>query len=768
MTLADIASNPLVPAPSAAPALAATALAEPALDPLDDVALAAEGSMLTRERVPVSGVALQVAPSAGPLDAGEAARRLGDFPRATAIYRDLAGSSDPGVANEALLQLAVVQVEAGTASAAADTARELLGRSLDPAARARALFVLGRAQRFTGDCSAALATFDKVQAQTGDFGPYVDLQAAYCLAAADDRAGQNDRAGKALTLASARLTKIDALEHQLSALQKPGDRTGALAVARQLLDLAGTRTYRAQTLGNIGDLSLQLERRDEAISAFATLVAEHPESPAAGRALTALRDLGAAANVGPEDVGVVQYFQGRATDAVATLTSALDRGLPSPERTARARFYLGQALFKLDRVDDGVAVLQQVANDLPGSEQAAQALLRAGRRLESDGRYVAASDAYALAAAALPSSAASQEAAAQLVFALTMRGAAPEAVAAARSLADGPAGEKWKGLGLLWASRALAGVGDPAQEAAVLAQAADLDRAGFGGLRARDILDGGARPRQQSTTLDPAVLQVSADDAAQLEGWLGGFGLSVAALDAEQANEPAYQRAALLYRVGLAEWAGWEVQDLATRYASDPARLYWLARFASERGATTLGMRTAMAAQKAAGAPVAGLPRMVQRLIYPLPYADTLVTQATRRNVDPLLLAGLIRQESAFDPKAKSSAGALGLGQVMPATGQGIARALGRAGFSTEELLLPGVGIEFGAYYLSNQLGAYQGQVYPALAAYNAGGGNVNQWLRDYSTDDMDVFAERIPFAETSAYVHIVYENYLNYRRLYR
>jgi soluble lytic murein transglycosylase len=218
----------------------------------------------------------------------------------------------------------------------------------------------------------------------------------------------------------------------------------------------------------------------------------------------------------------------------------------------------------------------------------------------------------------------------------------------------------------------------------------------------------------------------------------------------------------------MPEGASWELQDLAARWEYDPARLYGLARYAAERGDTTLGMRFAQAAQKAAGSTVAALPRPLQRLIYPLPYADTIAAQAKQRGVDPLLFAGLIRQESTFNPTARSSANALGLAQVVPTTGQGIANALGRGSFKSDDLYRPNVAIEFGVYYLGRQLSQYDGRVFPALAAYNAGGGTVNGWLAQFGADDPDLFAEQIPYAETSHYVQVVYENYLNYRRLYR
>ena len=94
-------------------------------------------------------------------------------------------------------------------------------------------------------------------------------------------------------------------------------------------------------------------------------------------------------------------------------------------------------------------------------------------------------------------------------------------------------------------------------------------------------------------------------------------------------------------------------------------------------------------------------PPAVQRLSYPLAYADLLSVEAGARSLDPLLLAALIRQESLFEPAAESYAGARGLGQVMPATGEGIARSLNMADFVLDDLYRPWVSVRFGAYYLS-------------------------------------------------------------------
>ena len=712
-------------------------------------------------------VAQRPTPTTGPLDAAEAARRIGDYDRAVSLLRQLAGGQDQKAANDALLLLAVVQIEAGRPGPAADAASELMGKQLDPAGRARALFMLGRARRAADECQGAVAAFDEVIRTAPDFGPYADLQAAYCLAALNDRAGQNGRAGNALEKAEARLTKVDALEHQVSATVKLSDLPAALRASDTLLQHAATRTYRAQTLTSMGSIAKDAEQRDLAVKSFATVVAELPDTPSAIGALDALRGMNAVNAVAPDEAPAVLFFAGRHGEAVAALRAALDGGLP-PEKTARARFYLGQSLLRLDAVDEGINVLKQVAVDLPNSDLAARALYRAARRHEIAGRLREAGDLYQQSAAALPSSPAAQDSHARLVYTLMMRGAAPEALQTALALADSGAEGRPKGLGLLWASKSLAKSGDKAQAGALLARAAEQDTDGFGGLRARAILDGDSRGGQGPTNLNLSALQPTADDTSSLAAWLAARGADIGTLDREAASDAGYQRAALLYQVGLPDWAAWEIQALATRWEADAARLYGLARFASERGDTPLGMRMALAAQKVAGGPVTAQPRLLQRLIYPLPYTDLIAAQAQQRSVDPLLFAGLIRQESTFNPRARSSANALGLAQVIPGTGQGIATALGRPSFSNEELYRPQVAVEFGVFYLGRQLATYDGRVYPALAAYNAGGGNANAWLAEFGIDDPDIFSEQIPFAETSHYVQVVYENYQHYRRLYR
>jgi soluble lytic murein transglycosylase len=723
---------------------------------------------------PAAPVAVQQAPAAptptGPrvpsLAEAEQARRNGDFDGALTILRLLRESPDPAIAVEAQLQVGLVLGEAGRSAEAIGTLQELLGRQLDQPARARATFVLGRAQRIAGDCQAALSSFGEAQRLGFALGPNVDLQMAACHAAINDRAGQADRASRAVASATSRLSRIDALEYQVDAALKQGQQTAALGPSEQLLQAAGTRVYRAKTQTSIGNILAGLDRRADAAQAFAAVLNELPEAPSAASALEGLAALGSLDSVAPDQVGLVHHFQGRHADAVAALGRALGRGLPA-DRAASAMFYQGLSLGRLGRVDDAVSTFKQVTAVAPDSAFAPRALLRAGRSLEDERRLEEAGELYRQAAQSYPSSAAGQEAHARLVVTLHFRGAWPEAVAAGRDLAAGGADPRWKGLGLLWAGKALARAGDGPQAETLWRQASDVDLDEPGGLRARALLSGDDQAVQSAAPLDPARLRPSEGEQRELASWLARYGTDPSTLEAEQRSDAAYALAGELYGVGLREQGGWELQEVSARVGKDPARLFWLARYADERGDTLLSILFATQAREATGEPLHAQPRLLQRLIYPLPYGDLIAANANERGVDPLLLAALIRQESTFKPDARSSADAMGLAQIVPATGHGIARALGRADFRTDYLFRPIVAFEFGTYYLANQLREYQGKIYPALAAYNAGGGAVNRWLREPANDDPDIFAERIPYAETSTYVNAVFQNYQIYRRLY-
>jgi soluble lytic murein transglycosylase len=150
--------------------------------------------------------------------------------------------------------------------------------------------------------------------------------------------------------------------------------------------------------------------------------------------------------------------------------------------------------------------------------------------------------------------------------------------------------------------------------------------------------------------------------------------------------------------------------------------------------------------------------------LYPMPYQQTITKWSQQRQLNPLLVMSLIRQESRFQPKIRSVSGAVGLMQVMPDTANWIAQQLKLNIYVLDQV---DDNVKLGTWYLDHTHETYQNNTLMALASYNAGPGNLDDWLKRYSTTDLDAFVESIPFPETQNYVKQVLQNYWNYLRLY-
>jgi soluble lytic murein transglycosylase len=265
----------------------------------------------------------------------------------------------------------------------------------------------------------------------------------------------------------------------------------------------------------------------------------------------------------------------------------------------------------------------------------------------------------------------------------------------------------------------------------------------------------------------------AAEAEAQILPWLRGWTLvptdtNLTTLPLTLTQRLDFRRGEALLAVGLRREALDAFDGVRAAAWEDPVALAQLSLDFRERGLHGLAARTAY---RLAGlwpkGDVQAAPLALQRLAYPLIYADLLSAEAQEQGLDPLLLAALVRQESLFEPVAESYAGARGLGQVMPATGEGIARNLEMDDFVLDDLYRPWVSIRFGAYYLGLQLGRFDDQILIALAAYNGGPGNTLRWL-EAGGDDLDLFVEVITAAQSRIYLQHVYEQYLIYEALYR
>jgi soluble lytic murein transglycosylase len=182
------------------------------------------------------------------------------------------------------------------------------------------------------------------------------------------------------------------------------------------------------------------------------------------------------------------------------------------------------------------------------------------------------------------------------------------------------------------------------------------------------------------------------------------------------------------------------------------------------------------------------LPRQFFLRLFPSFYTEIVYSNSKANDVDPQLVSAVIREESRYDYKAVSSAGARGLMQIMPSTGKGIAKQSGVEKFETDMLFEPKTNIKMGSWYLSQLIDSFTARtreyfiskgtpqsesVYTdiaiilALGGYNAGPGRMRNWMEEYGIEDIDVFVENIPMQEPRYYIKKVLDSYEMYKSLY-
>ena len=155
------------------------------------------------------------------------------------------------------------------------------------------------------------------------------------------------------------------------------------------------------------------------------------------------------------------------------------------------------------------------------------------------------------------------------------------------------------------------------------------------------------------------------------------------------------------------------------------------------------------------------------RFMYPFPHKGIILEEASANNIDPLLVAAIIKTESNFASVAESARGARGIMQIMPETGSWAADQMDIKDFHPDDLYEIETNIRIGCWYLNNLNREFRGNKMLVVASYNAGRGNVRQWLEQDKWSGEQDAVDQIPFPETREYVRRVLKNYQWYRHLY-
>lgn len=696
---------------------------------------------------PIATPVPTVAPvSESRLEAAAQLRRDGDAAGAAEAYLSIA-ATNPAARPEALLGAGIARFEAGDPDGAIEALKGSLEQSSpNSPTRRRAAYLLGLRLNDAGRFAEALAALREfVQSATLDgLQPYIVAEFARASA----------RSGDAVAAASAwdAVLGSPAATNTLRAAAYR-DRADAAAAAG---DTAAVVTWLTRLVGiqpnpeNRYALATAAKRRGDGDTFAAQLravMSESPSSPFASRAIADLTDAGYAVDPGRE--GFVYYRRGAYTDARRVLAvAAVAPGLSAADRAFRS-YYLAAAYEDSGSLATAVQWYDIAASADPGSAIAHRAQYWAARTVETLGDVRSASARYQSLVRSGPAGEFTAEAAFRAGYTLFAAGDASAAISTWTNLAVEPDARL-----LYWQARAYERIGNATAAREAYAKAASVGPFDFHGLLAVTALGQAASP---DVTYRPRTYPRTVDWDS-IATWLTPY----AGPRPAAASPPS--AASDFMAVGLYERAEAAIIDEAA--GAGPWRLLAIIHEAYDAELLSTAARLTVALRESTGVSPALVPKAVTQLAYPVDYVVSLDAYAKANNVDPLFFAALIRQESFWDPSAVSSAGAIGLTQVIPDTGDGIARALGIKGFRPSDLLRPSVSLQFGAYYIGGQLKHYADPL-AALAAYNAGPANAIRWTDRVSPSKPADFLEAIDIPETQHYVQSVMEYYALYRRAY-
>ncbi|HWO40255.1 MAG TPA: transglycosylase SLT domain-containing protein [Candidatus Eisenbacteria bacterium] len=435
------------------------------------------------------------------------------------------------------------------------------------------------------------------------------------------------------------------------------------------------------------------------------------------------------------------YLSARKRSEAMPLLEEIARDYPEGPEAPRALYRIAQILWNRNDNQRALEYFNQLTERYPGAADADRALLAAASIYESQGKKAEAVALYNTIQARFPKSPARDAAAWRLAWLYYIGGDFKKASAVFKSLAGRAKDDSLRTASFYWHGRSaerLGAVESAKQSYHKILQAGDESY--YHGLAARRLARLGiAVPAAKNGKSGSGSL----DEAPAIPADIG-FHLA---------------RARELTALNLDSLALVEL-DRASRLAgSEPALLRMLVReYAKTR---SYARSLALANQLPQGL------EERERHRFPLAYWDMIEEKARAHGLDPYLLLALIRQESLFDTRARSSASALGLMQLIPSTAARVAKQIGWSPPTTEGLFEPEINITLGAQYLKDLLERYGNDWHKAIAAYNAGEQAVDRWQKEIDSDDSEEFIERIPYLETRQYVKLVLRNHRIYKRLY-
>ena len=661
----------------------------------------------------------------------------------------------------------------------------------------------GNAYAAAGDSANAATYYLKyLESEPALLASYIWEQLADLRAAADDQAGAADAYGRAV-LADRAGPVDNLLIARANALLASGRPDDAAAIY-DLADKAAASDFTRAKIDLLrGQLYAAAGSPAKAQSFYQHAIDNYPETVSAYLALVALLDSGATVNDLPR--GRVDYYNGQYQPAVDALENYI-RATPQP--VPEAAYLLARSYAQLDRPDDAERILREMITEGSPSAERTQAWLELARVQWQDsdnptaavqtlldfvetgpsptdgaaalnsaartsvraGNLRQAADIWLRSAAQYPDLPTAHPASFQagiMLYRLDEAASAKTAFAAAAASTTDP---EQIAAAKLWGGKSSTKLGESEMAASNYAAAALADPSSYYGLRSAQLQSGTA------PLLKSGAPELRADlDSAQndFEQWLSAkLNLSTTTGLRELAEplrkDGRWLRGSALWHLGMEDEARTELVSLRIAVRTNPLAAYQLALAYRDLGYFYGSIYAARDCVDALGFEQTPLeaPRFLTLLRFGPYFEDLIASAAAKENLDPLLLAALIRQESLYSSTATSSAAARGLMQIIPATGDWIASKLAWPGYTESDLNRPIISVPFGAFYLAEQRRNFDGNPYAMLAAYNAGPGNARRWL-DLAGDDPDLFLEVTTATETQRYIRRITEYRAVYATLY-
>jgi soluble lytic murein transglycosylase len=677
------------------------------------------------------------------LDGAQQALRDGRFEAAAAAFEAFA---DEGGGQEeqasAYLGAGVAWHEAGEPERSIQALRRAHDAApADSQLRRRSGYLLATRLREAGASEQAANVLQPLYAQPHDdvLQPYIDAAFASAAAQSGHRHIAEDAWDRALAAPDIpRSLETSILRERAQSALRQGDRSAA---GRWMSQLAGAVTTTADRF-LLAQIAIALDNEGLWADQLRQVIEDSPGTADSLRAIELLEKHRVDVDGGL--VGFALYRARQYGDAREVLYEALDEpGITPEDRTFRT-YYLAASYDDDGMHAEAIPLYDEAAEHAPWSPFAHRAKYWAARAAELMDDNGEAARRHRELALNGPHGEFTGESTFRAGFLLLEEGDPAGAVETWEVLDLGD-----DGRALYWKGRAQEELGNTPQAETAYREAQGRDPLSFHGMEAARRL---GDPVDDDVTFEP-LEPPGEPDWDEIAAWLTGVEDATAPLPLESAaNE--------LASMGIRSHA----REIIREAEAEPlARL----RAAWELQLTDLVAREATRIINDSGLATANAPRSLLQLAYPVDYVVLLNELGARYDVDPLFLASIIRVESFWERGAVSIAGARGLTQVMPATGEDIAVHLGADGWTVDDLFRPVVSLEFGAFYIARQLDSF-GNPYHALAAYNGGAGNAIHWAEAAAGGSPADFVEHVTFNETQRYVRYVMSAYAHYRHAYR